>query len=128
MTQSIAAIIPARGGSKGIHKKNLCRIGGVPLIARAVITALASNRVDRVFVATDCDGLGPIFRAGIGAAARGRVVAGGTGTIRRADYGRGPAGVGEGELNTVGADGDRGGIYPGIGTAGGFPGDIGCTV
>lgn len=51
------AIIPARGGSKGIPGKNLRSVGGVPLLARAVRTALRTTRVDRVIVSTDDDRL-----------------------------------------------------------------------
>jgi len=47
------AIIPARGGSKGIHRKNLRVIGGLPLIAHSIIQATQTRQVDRVFVSTD---------------------------------------------------------------------------
>jgi len=47
------AVIPARGGSKGIPRKNLRRVGGVPLIARAISSARAADRIDRVVVSTD---------------------------------------------------------------------------
>lgn len=49
------AIIPARGGSKGIPRKNLCKVGGIPLIGRAVTAARAAHLVDRVFVSTEDD-------------------------------------------------------------------------
>ena len=45
------AIILARGGSKGIPRKNLQRVGGTTLVARAIETALAAT--DRVVVSTD---------------------------------------------------------------------------
>ncbi len=48
-------IIPARGGSKGVPRKNLRRVGGVPLIGRAIAAALAADRIDRVVVSTDDD-------------------------------------------------------------------------
>lgn len=51
----VVAIIPARGGSKGVPRKNLRRVGGVPLIGRAVAAALATDGVDRVVVSTDDD-------------------------------------------------------------------------
>ncbi len=50
---SVVAIIPARGGSKGVVGKNLRRVGGIPLIVRAVDAARSSRLVDRVIVTTD---------------------------------------------------------------------------
>jgi len=47
------AVIPARGGSKGVPGKNLRRLGGVPLVARAIAAARAADRVNRVVVSTD---------------------------------------------------------------------------
>ncbi|MGO1973443.1 MAG: cytidylyltransferase domain-containing protein [Propionibacteriaceae bacterium] len=47
------AIIPARGGSKGVPGKNLRPVGGVPLVVRAVRSALASHRIDEAWVSTD---------------------------------------------------------------------------
>lgn len=49
----IVAIIPARGGSKGVPRKNMRRVGGVPLVARAIAAARATASVDRVIVSTD---------------------------------------------------------------------------
>lgn len=49
------AVIPARGGSKGVLRKNLRRIGGIPLIQRAVRAAAAAELVDLVVVSTDDD-------------------------------------------------------------------------
>ncbi|WP_240747013.1 acylneuraminate cytidylyltransferase [Microbacterium sp. K24] len=46
------AIIPARGGSKQVPRKNVQRVGGVPLVARAVRAATAAG-VDLVVVSTD---------------------------------------------------------------------------
>lgn len=48
----VLAIIPARGGSKGIPKKNIKYISGKPLIAYTIDAALKSN-VDRLIVSTD---------------------------------------------------------------------------
>lgn len=47
------AIVPARGGSKGIRRKNARAFAGVPLVVRAVRAALAAKRVTRVIVSTD---------------------------------------------------------------------------
>ncbi|MCW4384975.1 acylneuraminate cytidylyltransferase [Salinibacterium sp. SYSU T00001] len=52
---SVIAVVPARGGSKGIPGKNLRKVGGVPLVARAVLAARAAQRIDRVIVTTDDD-------------------------------------------------------------------------
>jgi N-acylneuraminate cytidylyltransferase len=49
----VVAIIPARGGSKGVVRKNVRRVGGVPLVARAVDAALRCPAIDRVVVSTD---------------------------------------------------------------------------
>lgn len=46
-------IIPARGGSKGIPKKNITPFLGEPLIVHTIQQALQSNRLDEVFVSTD---------------------------------------------------------------------------
>ncbi|CAN5420757.1 N-acylneuraminate cytidylyltransferase [soil metagenome] len=53
MSAETVAIIPARGGSKGVPRKNLRRVGGVPLIARAITSARDAARIDRVVVSTD---------------------------------------------------------------------------
>jgi YrbI family 3-deoxy-D-manno-octulosonate 8-phosphate phosphatase len=50
---SVVAIIPARGGSKQVPRKNVLAVGGVPLIQRAVSTALCSDLIDLVVVSTD---------------------------------------------------------------------------
>lgn len=46
-------VIPARGGSKGIPRKNLQLVGGRPLISRAIDTVLKSGIADAVYVSTD---------------------------------------------------------------------------
>ena len=47
------AIIPARGGSKGLRRKNIRSLDGLPLICYTIKTALASNSISRVVVSTD---------------------------------------------------------------------------
>src|SRR5919112_939049 len=47
------AVIPARGGSKGVPGKNLRRVGGRSLIVRAVHACQAADAVDAVYVSTD---------------------------------------------------------------------------
>lgn len=51
--KSILAIIPARGGSKGIIKKNLRMLGGKPLIGYTIDAAKKSRMLDRIIVSTD---------------------------------------------------------------------------
>ncbi|WEB40786.1 acylneuraminate cytidylyltransferase [Streptomyces yunnanensis] len=63
MPPTVVAVIPARGGSKGVPAKNLAAVGGVPLVARAVRECRAARLVTDVVVSTD--------DAGIAAAARG---------------------------------------------------------
>lgn len=58
--QSIIAIIPARGGSKGIPKKNIKHLDGLPLIAYSIQSACESRYVDRVIVSTDDKGIAKI--------------------------------------------------------------------
>lgn len=48
------AIIPARGGSKGIKHKNIQLLGDKPLIAHTIEQALAAESVNDVYVTTDC--------------------------------------------------------------------------
>ena len=49
------AVIPARGGSKGLPGKNIKLLNNKPLIAWSIETALQSKKIDRVIVSTDSD-------------------------------------------------------------------------
>ena len=49
----VLAIIPARGGSKGIPLKNIKSLGGHPLIAYSIAAGLRAEQVNRVIVSTD---------------------------------------------------------------------------
>ncbi len=60
---STYAVIPARGGSKGIPRKNVQTVGGVPLIARTVAAATNASSIDRVFVSTDDEEIADVARA-----------------------------------------------------------------
>lgn len=51
--KKIIAIIPARGGSKGIPGKNIIDLGGFPLLAYSVAAAKLSKNISRVIVSTD---------------------------------------------------------------------------
>lgn len=57
------AVIPARGGSKGVPGKNVARVGGIPLVARAVRAARATGVIDLVVVSTDDDAIASAARA-----------------------------------------------------------------
>ena len=48
----VLALIPARGGSKGIPRKNIRDFGGAPLIAWSIAAALRAETVTRLFVST----------------------------------------------------------------------------
>lgn len=50
---TVVAVIPARGGSKGIPLKNLQRVGGTSLIGRAIRSCQGASTIDRVLVSTD---------------------------------------------------------------------------
>jgi len=49
----VLAIIPARGGSKGIPRKNIRQFSGTPLIAYSIAAGTQADLVTRVIVSTD---------------------------------------------------------------------------
>lgn len=51
----VLAVIPARGGSKGLPKKNVLPLAGHPLIAYSIRAAQQSDLVTRTIVSTDAD-------------------------------------------------------------------------
>ncbi|MBI3318714.1 MAG: acylneuraminate cytidylyltransferase family protein [Candidatus Omnitrophica bacterium] len=53
MKPSVVAVIPARGGSKGLPVKNIRPLGGKPLIAYSIEAAKGCPLIDRVIVSTD---------------------------------------------------------------------------
>ena len=53
--KSVTAIIPARGGSKGLPRKNVLPLAGKPLIAWTIEAADESKYIDRCIVSTDDD-------------------------------------------------------------------------
>ncbi len=59
---NIILTICARGGSKGVYKKNIRPILGKPLIAYTIETALKWNKADRVVVSTDDEEIADIAR------------------------------------------------------------------
>jgi len=60
--KEVLAIIPARGGSKGIPRKNILPILGKPLIAYTIEQALAAKRVSKVIVSTDDDEIAQVAK------------------------------------------------------------------
>jgi len=59
---NIMALVPARGGSKGIPGKNLADLGGKPLIAHSILAATNCSLIDRVVVSTDCPEIAEVSR------------------------------------------------------------------
>src|SRR5512142_436123 len=58
----ILALIPARGGSKGIPRKNIRNFAGYPLIAWSIAAAKQSELVTRVIVSTDDEEIATVAR------------------------------------------------------------------
>jgi len=59
----IIGIIPARGGSKGIRKKNIVDLAGKPLIAYTIEQAKGSKYIDKIIVTTDDEEIADISRS-----------------------------------------------------------------
>ncbi|MFC7140330.1 cytidylyltransferase domain-containing protein [Halosimplex aquaticum] len=53
MPPNVLSIVPARGGSKGIPRKNLRELGDRPLVAHAITTSKESHIVDKTILTTD---------------------------------------------------------------------------
>lgn len=56
----IYAIIPARGGSKGVPGKNVKLLAGFPLIAYSVVAAMSAKVFSKIFVSTDAEDIAAI--------------------------------------------------------------------
>jgi N-acylneuraminate cytidylyltransferase len=52
-SQRILGLVPARGGSKGVPRKNLQKVGGISLVARALMTLRRVPEVDRILLSSD---------------------------------------------------------------------------
>ena len=61
-TEEILAIIPARGGSKSIPRKNIRSLAGHPLIAYSIAAGMQSEFVTRVLVSTDDEEIAAVSR------------------------------------------------------------------
>jgi CMP-N,N'-diacetyllegionaminic acid synthase len=62
MSKKVIAIIAARGGSKGLPRKNLKELDGEPLVARAVRHAHESGCIDVILVTTDDEEIAEVAR------------------------------------------------------------------
>jgi N-acylneuraminate cytidylyltransferase len=62
MPESFVAIIPARGGSRGVPRKNIIDFHGKPLIAWSIEDSLNSKYIEKVFVSTDDEEIASISR------------------------------------------------------------------
>ncbi len=60
--RGVLALIPARGGSRSVPRKNLLPIGGKPLISYTIAHALGASRIDRVIVTTDDEEIAEVAR------------------------------------------------------------------
>ena len=58
----VLAVIPARGGSKGIPRKNIRDFAGYPLIAYSIAAGLQAETVTRVIVSTDDEKIAAVAR------------------------------------------------------------------
>src|SRR5574338_574057 len=58
----VLAVIPARGGSKGIPRKNIKNFAGHPLIAYSIEAGLQAQTVTRVIVTTDDEEIAAVAR------------------------------------------------------------------
>lgn len=83
--RTVLAVIPARGGSKGVPGKNLATVGGVPLVARAVQACRRARRITDVVVSTDDPSIAEVARtAGAEVVLRPAAIAGDTATSEAA--------------------------------------------
>lgn len=60
--EKILGLIVARGGSKGVPRKNIREVGGMPLIGWTIQAAKKSRRLDRVVLSTDSEEIAEIAR------------------------------------------------------------------
>jgi len=61
--KKILAIVPARGGSKGLPKKNIKEMNGKPLIAWSLDAAKQCDFIDEIFVSTDSQEIADVCEA-----------------------------------------------------------------
>lgn len=57
---STVALIPARGGSKRLPRKNIAKVNGLPMLAYPIMTARASGLFEHIYVSTEDDEIAEI--------------------------------------------------------------------
>ena len=62
MTNMVLGLIPARGGSKGVPRKNIRELAGKPLIAYSILSAQQAKRLHRFIVSTDDEEIAAVAR------------------------------------------------------------------
>ena len=60
---NLSALIPARGGSKGVPRKNIKKLGNYPLLAYSIAVCKLSKNIDKVFVSTDDETIADIAKS-----------------------------------------------------------------
>lgn len=63
LEQGLLAVIPARGGSKGLAGKNVKLLAGIPLIGHSILLARTCREIDRVVVSTDSPEIAAVARS-----------------------------------------------------------------
>lgn len=63
MEAKVLVIIPARGGSKGVPKKNIKILGDKPLVAHAITCAQEASKVTKIVVTTDSEEIAAVAQA-----------------------------------------------------------------
>lgn len=96
----ILAIIPARGGSKGVPRKNVRQLGDKPLIAHSILDAKESKLIDKIYVSTDDAEIAEVSRNY------------GAEIIRRPDHLAGDKASSESALIHAAYEIEKNGIYP----------------
>ncbi|MGB5697058.1 MAG: acylneuraminate cytidylyltransferase family protein [Polyangiales bacterium] len=59
----VLGLIPARGGSKGVPRKNVRMLGGKPLIGHTIDAARSATRIDRIVVSTEDEEIATISKS-----------------------------------------------------------------
>lgn len=60
--ERVIGVIPARGGSKGVPRKNVREVGGTPLVGWSIEASRGTDAIDRTIVSTDDDEIAAVAR------------------------------------------------------------------